>query len=349
MPLLLTNTRNHCYSNVSIQLLYSNKTTRSFFLEKKYRNHGSQCTMPICDELYSIFKTEGREETSTEYLRVLVARKSGIYSFEDGSMEDSLLFLDSLLKMLEREIPQSNIEGQRILDGFVGHETIQRRFLNNSLEGHCIRCQTIPSITENPFRWLIPDMIDTQINLQLQNLLDNYFTVDIAEMKCSVCCNHLSDCPVTGFCRLKPVNSTKCFSKVPDNLIIQINRFNEASRERVPTVVEANEIIELPAEENNVKVSVKYSLSAVIDFIGESKNCGHYIVHVKSSNGWLECNDTIISPSGQAKLRTNRNYIYHYIRINENEKIERERSEGEELNHKIDHTIEHVLNTPRMR
>ncbi len=93
MPLLLTNTRNHCYSNVSVQLLYSNETTKLFFLKKKYRNHGSQWTMPICDALYSIFKTEGREETSTEHLRVLVARKAGIYSFEDGSMEDSLFFL----------------------------------------------------------------------------------------------------------------------------------------------------------------------------------------------------------------------------------------------------------------
>ena len=159
-------------------------------------------------------------------------------------------------------------------------------------------------------------MIDTQITLQLSILLDKYFTEDMAEMKCSMCCIHLSHCPLSGLCRPKPVNSTKCFSKAPEQLIIQLNRFNRASGKRVTTVVKADEIIELPTEENREKVYVKYSLSSVIDFIGESTNCGHYISHVKGSNGWLTCNDTNISHSSQGEFETNRNYVYHYSRMN---------------------------------
>ena len=346
MPLLLMNTRNHCYSNVAIQLLYNNITIRLFFQNKQYTSIVSEQNMPICDTLSSIFKTEGREMTSTEDLRVLVARKSGEHSFSDGSMQDSLEFLVSLLKMLKEEIPQSNLEGHRILDGFVGRETMQRKFLNTSKNGQCPHCQKIPTLMENPFRWLTPHMIDTQTSLQLQDLLDNYFTIDIAEMKCSACCKHLSHCPLTGLCRPKTINSTKFYPKAPDNLIIQVNRFN-SSENRLQTVVEADEIIELPGVENDEKVSIKYGLSSVIDFIGESTNSGHYIVHVKGSNGWLECNDTIISPSSRAKLETNKNYIYHYSRMYDNNKIKSEKSKVKESKPKIGHTTKNIFEYPQ--
>ena len=105
MPLVLFNTRNHCYSNAAVQLLYNITKILYFFQQEKFRINGSQLSMPICDALSVIFKTDGRVPTSTEDLRNKVANKAGNNSFSSGSMEDSLNFLDTLLKKLKKRDP----------------------------------------------------------------------------------------------------------------------------------------------------------------------------------------------------------------------------------------------------
>ncbi len=124
MPLVLLNTRNHCYSNAAVQVLFNITKIRYFFQQEKFRINGSKLPMPICNALSVIFKTDGRVPTSTEDLRCKVANKSGNNSFRNGSMEDSLNFLNTLLKMLKKEIPEDNCEAQEILNEFEGEEMV---------------------------------------------------------------------------------------------------------------------------------------------------------------------------------------------------------------------------------
>ena len=318
MPLVFVNTRNHCYSNVAVQLLFNIIKIRHFFMNENFRTNGSNLPMPICEALSVIFKTNGTTLSSTEVLRCLVGKKSGINNFCEGSMEDSLFFLHTLLKMLKEEIPRNNLEAQEVLEAFDGEEKVKRFFLNTTVEGHCPNCQNIPNASKQKICWLIPELIDTQIPLKLSTLMDRYFTADIAEMKCSVCCKHQSNCPLTGLCKMKPIIGSKCLSNSPNQLLIQLNRFNEDTRTRIPTIVEADEILEFPSEENGEKTCVQYKLSTVIDHIGNTRNSGHYIAYVKENFSWMKCNDSNISASSEAQFRTKNNYIYHYSRINKN-------------------------------
>ena len=128
MPLVLVNTRNHCYSNVAIQILYNNTKVRFLFQHDTFRTTESKLPMPVCEALSVIFKTDGRIPTSTENLRWLVGKKSGNTYFCDGTMEDTLHFLITLLKMLKEEIPLDNLKAREIIDEFVGEEKVERIF-----------------------------------------------------------------------------------------------------------------------------------------------------------------------------------------------------------------------------
>ena len=210
MPLVLINTRNHCYCNVAVQLLFNIPKIRYFFQQEKFRINGPKLSMPISDALSVIFKTDGKMLASTEALRCIVAEKSGIASFFDGSMEDSLYFLTTLLKMLKEEIPQDILDAHKIVEDFEGAEKVKRKFLNNIPEGKCPNCQRKQNDSHNQFCWMIviPNMINTQINLKLSVLMREYFKADQAEMKCSNCCQHISHCPLTGLCKMKPIENS---------------------------------------------------------------------------------------------------------------------------------------------
>ena len=303
MPLVLFNTRNHCYSNAAVQLLYNIKKIRFFFQQEKFRINGSQLSMPICNALSVIFKTDGRVPTSTEDLRNKVAIKSGNNSFSNGSMEDSLNFLDTLLKMLKKEIPPDNCEAQKILNEFEGEEMVERKFMNTSQEGKCQNCQSKPDVSRDKFCWLIPKMTHEQTTVKLSELMESYFDGDAAEMKCSVCCQHPSNCPLTGLCKMKLICSFKRLSNIPNQLLIQLNRFDGKNAKRIKTVVEPDQILELPAEENGKIVFVQYKLSAVIDHIGETTNAGHYIAFVEENERWVKCNDNHISESSEGQFK----------------------------------------------
>ena len=313
MPLLLVNTRNHCYSNVAIQILYNNTKVRFLFQHEAFRTTESKLPMPVCEALSVIFKTDGRIPTSTESLRYLVGKKSGSEYFCSGTMEDALDFLITLLKMLKEEIPQDNLQARYIIDDCVGEEKVERFFLNANLEGHCPKCKSMPDILKNELWWMVPNMINTQIPLKLSVLINRYFSSEYMAMKCSNCCPHESNCPVTGVCKMKPVKSIKCLSNAPNQLLIQVNRFIGATGTRIPTVIKADEILEMPAEENGEEVCVQYRLSSIIDHIGNTTKAGHYIAFVKENNCWMKCDDTNITQSSEEELRTSQNYATIYL------------------------------------
>ena len=99
---------NLCYVNSALQLLNNVPRIKTFFQGKEYRLKGEdKIVMKICDELSRLFSTKGSFICSAAELRQLVGIASGKHHFKDGSQQDILDFMFSLLEAVENEISDS--------------------------------------------------------------------------------------------------------------------------------------------------------------------------------------------------------------------------------------------------
>ena len=74
-------------------------------------------------------------------------------------------------------------------------------------------------------------MIHSEKPLKLSGLMETYFDGEPGDMKCSVCCQHQSNCPLSGLCKMKTIYSSPCLSKIPNQLIIQLTDLMEKMRQ----------------------------------------------------------------------------------------------------------------------
>ena len=64
--------------------------------------------MQICDEIARLFSSDGSFSTTAAELRRLVATKSGRNYLDDGTQQDTVEFLTTLLQEVEEEISANN-------------------------------------------------------------------------------------------------------------------------------------------------------------------------------------------------------------------------------------------------
>ena len=109
----LESERNICYVNSAVQLMFNIPRLTKMFEEREYRLKGEEDrTMKICDELSRLFNARGSAITSAAVLRQLVRIASHKQQFLDGSQQDILDFLFTLLGEIEKEISHSNWEAK---------------------------------------------------------------------------------------------------------------------------------------------------------------------------------------------------------------------------------------------
>ena len=145
----LASEKNICYVNSMLQLLKSITEFENLFTTGRYRID-RKIKLPVSDEISRIFKFSGNSPTSASALRSLVARLSGKDYLADGSHQDCLEFIETLLEELFKELKTSSPYALEILNMFWGKEIQSKMFLETN-DGSCLKCGQFPSKREESF------------------------------------------------------------------------------------------------------------------------------------------------------------------------------------------------------
>ena len=294
----LASEKNLCFVNSALQLLYCIPRVRVFFKSKEFRL-ASECgrEMKICDEIARLFNSEKNFNSSAAELRSLVSIASGRLYLHNGSQQDSLEFLITLLQEIDEEISFENWEAKTVIQEFGGEEKLEKRFLNKR-NGICSKCKTKPRDELEKFKVLQLNIPDTSRVLTLNGVVKNYFTEssDSASMKCE-CCKHRDNCPQTGVCKPKAFSSKKIVVKSPDVLLVQINRFSNMTGLKLKTTIWPDDIIQFPTGD-------EYKLYGIGHHLGEYHGQGHFIASLRNDQSWVRCNDTDICNSNESDAKS---------------------------------------------
>ena len=258
----LKSEKNLCYVNTAIQLMNSIPSLKKFFKQNEYRLKGEETRkMKICDELSKLFNAGGEIISSTAELRRLVGSAARKPCFLDGTQQDILDFLFTLLIEVDKEISDLNWEAKVLIKEFWGRDRVEKKFLNKK-DGKCNKCQSLPRVEEEDFNHLQLNIPDTMMVIPLSRLVESYFqeSSDTFQMSCSNCCSHGSGCTHTGNCKMKDVVSQKMLVKGPDNLVVQINRFSGAGTNRIKTTIWQDESLKIKQDRST-------SLSALLTIL----------------------------------------------------------------------------------
>ena len=116
--------QNICFVNITVQLLKCIPSIQAYFKERYYKLEitGSKKT-DICDEIANIFISSGKRYCSAAKLRNMVATKSGRLYLSDGSHQDAIEFLLTLLQLVKSE---TSYQSNGIVDGLFGLEKLEK-------------------------------------------------------------------------------------------------------------------------------------------------------------------------------------------------------------------------------
>ena len=228
----------------------------------------------------------------------------------NGGQQDAEEFLRVLIEQLMFELPAGNTFVS-VLQSFWGTEKTIRKFLGTP-DGKCPRCKTYPGSTDEPFFTIKIKVPDFNCRLNLSSLVDRYYTEnnDRMDMKCSYCCPHPSNCPLTGICRQRPAVSQTVMTRSPKYLIVQLQRFTAHNSPKIQTVV-------VPEERLTLTNFKKYDLLSSLDHLGNSCHSGHYVSNINTDGYWILCNDANLSNVDENSAKSKDNYLYVYKKFTE--------------------------------
>ena len=135
--------------------------------------------------------------------------------------------------------------------------------------------------------------------------------------------------------------------KAPLILMISLKRFSFDGR-KINKFIQFDETLEL---KDNSRMN-KYYLTGIIVHLGSTRNSGHYISFVKSSNGvWYEMDDETVNQISLKKLLSQHAYVLFYSKILSEDEMKEEhlksakkqKDEGEEIKEEIIKKTESVL------
>jgi ubiquitin C-terminal hydrolase len=300
----LKSEKNLCYVNTELQLLYSTPDVRSFFASKTYREN-YQGRLLVCDELSRLFRTEGRFQTSAAELRRLVGQYYRREDICNGVQQDIVEFHTLLLGIIEVELARVGGGHSRFGNKFKGKEQTRRKFLNTP-DG-CCKQGHVSRTEEESFRVIKIDVPNTNRVISLNNIVSNHFSESTTTfgMKCSECCEHISNCPQTGKCKLKGATSQKFLISTPNILFIQLLRFDDFQGQKNETKITPENILVLPNED-------KYKLVSIGNHLGPFINNGHYQALIKVGTSWIKADDTNVMKTNLQTEITGENYIFVY-------------------------------------
>ena len=306
LPLRLMNEKNSCFANAGLSMLYSIQEVREIFQSDLWKAGSRPQEQPLSAEVARLFQNAGNLDSAC-HVRTLVSQYIGDQRFSRGTQEDSTEWLETLVNLLNMELPHNLELDQK----FRGEMAIQRKFVNRV--GTCGSCGQFPEVRTQAYQFIKLDVPLSDTPIQLSCLLENYLSESTKEetMRCSYCCIHgESVCPMTGFCKPKRVTSQIELTETPKFLKVLVNRFSSTGGEKLTTSVTPPDNLKIK-EEN-------FKLCSVIEHIGSSPTSGHYIAHIKLGD-WIECNDSNITFHDTDKRAKNRNaYCFLYSKLEDN-------------------------------
>ena len=177
-------------------------------------------------------------------------------------------------------------------------------------DGSCDKCHNFPRIEEENFSVLQLNIMQHVSEIQLTDLIGQYYSesMETIDMKCSSCCPHRSNCPLSGNCKLKKAVNQRILVRSPSFLIVQLLRFQNFSNFKIPTKVVSKNEITLP----NLQ---KYELISIGDHLGPVIQNGHYVASLKYGNNWYRCNDEENYSFDSSMINTEHNYIFVYRKV----------------------------------
>ena len=169
----LVSEKNLCFVNTALQLLNCVPRMNTFFKMREYRLPNEQTKqMRVSEEVTRLFNTAGNFTSSAAELRRLVATKSGRHYLKDGSQQDAIEFLVTLLQEVENEISLLNWEAKTVIQEFWGIEKVEKKFLSNA-DGICRKCKSRPREEVEKIQVLSLDIPDTSRVTTLRGVLEN--------------------------------------------------------------------------------------------------------------------------------------------------------------------------------
>ena len=188
---------------------------------------------------------------------------------------------------------------------FRGKERTRKVFLHTK-DGCCTKGHSVRT-DEVEFEVIKIDVPSTKRKLSLNNLVNNKFgeRTETVYMKCSDCCQHTSNCPQNGPCKLAAASSKTELVSTPDLLLIQLLRFRDYQHCKIETEITPENILTLPNKD-------KYKLVSIGNHLGTFINNGHYQAVVKHGTTWFKADDSHVTETSWMNEITGNNYILVY-------------------------------------
>ena len=237
---------------------------------------------PLVQEMKMVLTAIGttNREFSLSNLRYLVGVLSNNQDIYSGRQQDGVEFLTLLLHHL----------GSSFQEIFAFKEKVVNKFLGAHGPSVCPTCNTLPDIKSDNQMFLQLHVQDTELSLNLENLIYRHFEMQINDegKRCTRCCPHQQTiCPGTASsCVSRPYTEDRFITRFPHILLIQLKRFKHTINgtvTKVHTAVEAQEEITIQ--------KTQFKLIGILNHSG-TYNAGHYTSLLKYNEKWYLCNDS---------------------------------------------------------
>ena len=314
----LQNTYYSCYINTILQLLIHTPLFTKLFY-KELQSFPSKT--PLISKLYTILQQIISSSTETKsispsQLTQYFQNKHKEYSHgtEQDSQEFCRVFLADLSEELNKvnkrskyiELDFDNLTKDKAYKKYVDYcKSTEDSIILDIFYGHIInilRCQcgyqsySFENIMDIPLLFTNHDNNNVNIN----DMLDLYFEDSNVEwgVKCTKCKSKRSHVKVTKF------------YKLPEVMILSLQRINQRRRQKNNSIVNFNDTIDMRKYvdvDSSWKKESTYQLYGVAYHKGDI-DFGHYYARILVNEKWVEFNDSRVYVSGD--IRKDREYVY---------------------------------------
>ena len=325
----MKNLINTCYINSSFQILIHIPKFIKIIREQREFEYGIiKLINDIFEQILMIYKEYNpviNPESFVDYF------KSNHYMYNNYSQMDSEMFLEELIWDINIELGNLNIGRDNILFNKNNKNEREEDFLNyieesenethfeiNDLfyvyfinEKKCVFCKNISYyFDESPGLKLNFEHTKYQSKIDLVSLIMDNFKQPIT-IKSRILCQYCQNCYY--------FEETTRIAKLPEILILSLQKVNKENTKKIPWIVEFKERIGIReiVDRNLVKESCLYEIFAINNHLGNTPKSGHYFsqINLKDLKSWYSFNDECVENDSDWSNPKLYNYILFYKQI----------------------------------
>lgn len=304
----IENTLNLCYLNSVLQILFTVKPLNKFILNYKFFSNKPKSFKEllivayknILEHIYDVneFYIDNENVLESEQFKK-VLEKVFPYQLSHGQ-QDVHEILINILNIFHEGMKENVVE----INHYKSENKLASIAFNKWEEYNKIEKY---SIINKLFKGQIRNIITCQQCFLENNIFDSFIDITI-QLKDKT--NTLEQC-IENFCEPEVIDffCEKCalqrkawkkiiFCRLPQYLIINVNRFQQSIHNNKVTIAKNNKKIEYPLENLQIKsnncdseIINKYSLKGTIFHHGNEINSGHYTSLININNSLIHIND----------------------------------------------------------